>query len=91
MAEHLAPGELLDFSLGLVPEPRRAALEEHLAACALCQTLALEEVRGDDAATGQVPPRIGRFIVKRVVGAGAMGLVVEAHDPQLDRAVALKL
>ncbi|MFZ5446304.1 MAG: protein kinase domain-containing protein, partial [Myxococcota bacterium] len=47
--------------------------------------------RGDDAATGQVPPRIGRFIVKRVVGAGAMGLVVEAHDPQLDRVVALKL
>ncbi|MGN6105287.1 MAG: serine/threonine-protein kinase, partial [Kofleriaceae bacterium] len=34
---------------------------------------------------------IDRFVVQRVVGRGGMGLVVEAHDPALDRRVAIKL
>jgi serine/threonine protein kinase len=35
--------------------------------------------------------RIDRFEVHRVIGRGGMGVVVEAHDPLLDRRVALKL
>src|SRR5687768_14188461 len=36
-------------------------------------------------------PKIGRFTVLETIGAGAMGTVVAAYDPVLDRKVALKL
>jgi len=34
--------------------------------------------------------RIGRYIVKGILGEGAMGSVIEAHDPNLERPVAIK-
>jgi hypothetical protein len=36
-------------------------------------------------------PRVGRFVVQSTLGRGAMGVVLAAHDPRLDRRVALKL
>jgi hypothetical protein len=40
-----------------------------------------------------LPPgtRLGRFTVTRLLGAGGMGAVYEGQDPELDRAVALKV
>jgi len=35
--------------------------------------------------------RLGRYVVLQAVGAGAMGVVYAAYDPQLDRKVALKI
>ena len=40
---------------------------------------------------GDVPEKIGRFVVGDELGKGAMGRVVEAHDPELRRIVAVKL
>ncbi|MDC0675480.1 serine/threonine-protein kinase [Nannocystis radixulma] len=37
------------------------------------------------------PPRIGRFVVLREIGRGAMGVVYAGYDDELDRRVALKL
>src|SRR4051794_38331947 len=33
---------------------------------------------------------LGRYKIKGVLGKGAMGLVYDGHDPQLDRRVAIK-
>ncbi|PRQ09227.1 serine/threonine-protein kinase [Enhygromyxa salina] len=39
----------------------------------------------------EIGDRIGRFVVLSVLGAGAMGIVLAAYDPELDRKAALKL
>ncbi len=40
---------------------------------------------------GRAPERIGRFAIRRQIGAGGMGVVYAAHDDELDREVAIKL
>jgi tetratricopeptide (TPR) repeat protein len=54
----------------------------------------LDTLDGGDFATGPrspLPTRVGRFEIRRELGEGAFGKVYEAYDPQLDRAVALKV
>jgi predicted Ser/Thr protein kinase len=41
--------------------------------------------------TAPLPPRIGRYSVQRELGRGAMGMVFQAEDPDIGRAVAIKL
>ncbi len=43
------------------------------------------------AAAREIPNTIGRYRVERVLGSGAMGMVYLAHDPVIDRKVAIKL
>lgn len=37
------------------------------------------------------PQKIGRYVVESTIGRGAMGVIYRAHDPMIDRPVAIKL
>ncbi len=37
------------------------------------------------------PQKIGRYVIQSIIGKGAMGVIYLAHDPMIDRPVALKL
>ncbi|MCY1057714.1 serine/threonine-protein kinase [Nannocystis sp. SCPEA4] len=58
-----------------------------------CETPELGERRVVSGAQQRLAAgsRVGRYTVLHVVGAGAMGTVYAAYDPELDRRVALKL
>ena len=38
-----------------------------------------------------IPTRVGRYEISERIGSGSMGVVLRAHDPRLDREVAIKL
>ncbi len=64
-----------------------AAFEDHVAGCPECRALMVEVGRSCEVEETLV----GRYIVLDQIGAGAMGVVYRAYDPDLDRDVALKL
>jgi tetratricopeptide (TPR) repeat protein len=67
------------------------------------ETLAGDDVEGSHSGEGTDPGRsrerdelergaqVGRYVVLSKLGAGAMGVVFAAYDPELDRKVAIKL
>lgn len=87
--------ELLALARGQVSGEALGRLEAHLKDCADCRAVLAEAARtlapAVDAEADAAPTAIARYQVEALLGAGASGIVYRGFDPQLKRAVALKL
>ena len=91
---------VIQYVDGLLDTERHGAADRHLSDCFECRQMVAELARDIDATIGDNAERryplsrgdkVGRYTVIALRGRGGMGLVYEAHDPKLDRQVAIKL
>jgi hypothetical protein len=62
-----------------------------VSADAVATVIGTPPARGEAVGELRTGEALGRYVVRRRIGAGGMGVVYEAHDPLLDRAIALKV
>jgi serine/threonine protein kinase len=71
--------------------PKRSSHQDHESADSRAASTATDTPRTVPPSPAEVPAYIGRYRVERVLGSGQFGVVYLAHDPQLDRSVAIKV
>ncbi|MBL8914682.1 MAG: pilus assembly protein N-terminal domain-containing protein [Archangium sp.] len=85
------------LAAGTLPAPELEALEKHLDGCTACRQLVAVVSNGSAPTTKhefgvlRAGEKLGRYEIERLIGAGGMGVLYVARDPQLNRRVALKL
>src|SRR5829696_9128188 len=97
------PGTFSAFVSGTLAAAEREALERHVDTCERCRITLSETGRGATTHEPEDPSqdlpqdlpkpgeRVGRYAINGELGAGAMGVVYLARDPELDRELAIKL
>lgn len=84
--------------------PRDDVFHQHVADCRECRRVvaaalmvSLQSHEGGNAVSAsettklEAADRIGRYVVLDAIGAGAMGVVYTAYDPELERKIAIKV